>query len=203
MHGGPAANPDTTGQVMKFRIVAPSGPDDSSLPQVLPAIERLDPADSVITRRMTLSEGVDEYGRPKLLLNNMSWADAITEVIKLGDVEVWEFVNYTPDAHPMHLHLGHAQLLERFHRPTKTELPIAEYDQGWEDTFVVNPQENLKVLVRFDQFAGRFVWHCHVLEHEDHEMMRPFDVVVPEPAGSVLAVMAATSGLAIARRRRR
>lgn len=201
LNGGPAANPATTGQVMKFKIVAPSGPDDSSLPATLPAIERLDPADSVITRVLTLSQGRDEFGRPKLLLNGKSWTDAITEVVKLGDVEIWQFNNNTVDAHPMHLHLGHFQILERFNRQTNQILPIADYDRGWEDTFTVNPRENVKILVRFDQFAGRYVWHCHVLEHEDHEMMRPFDVIVPEPSGLVIAGTAIL-GLAMRRRRR-
>lgn len=197
LNGGPAANPNTTGQVMKFKIVAPTGPDDSSLPATLPAIERLDPADSVITRVLTLSRGTDELGRPKLLLNGRSWTDAISEVVKLGDVEIWQFNNLTPDAHPMHLHLGHFQILERFNRQSQQILPIAEYDQGWEDTFTVNPRENVKILVRFDQFAGRFVWHCHVLEHEDHEMMRPFEVIVPEPSTVALAASMATICLAL------
>jgi spore coat protein A, manganese oxidase len=90
----------------------------------------------------------------------------------------------------MHLHLGHFQILERRFRPTNAVLPIAEHDQGWEDTFVVNPRENVKILVKFEQFAGRYVWHCHVLEHEDHDMMRPLEVIVPEPSGLTLAGIA-------------
>jgi hypothetical protein len=69
-------------------------------------------------------------------------------------------------------------------------LPIAPEESGWEDTFTVNPRENMKILVRFDQFAGRFVWHCHILEHEDHEMMRPLEVLAPEPSALALAGMA-------------
>ncbi len=189
LNGGGPAEPNTTGQVMKFKIKPLSGPDTSSLPTALPAIERLDPADSVITRVLTLNQTIDEYGRPKLLLNNKSWADAVTEVIQLGDTEIWEFRNGTPDSHPMHLHLGHFQILERFNRQTQQIIPVAPEDSGWEDTFTVHPRENVKILVRFDQFAGRFVWHCHILEHEDHEMMRPLEVVVPEPSGIILAGM--------------
>ncbi|HEX6963338.1 MAG TPA: multicopper oxidase domain-containing protein [Lacipirellula sp.] len=191
LQGGGPADPSTTGQVMKFRIKPLGGPDTSSLPATLPAIERLDPADSVITRVLTLSNTIDEFGREKLLLNGKSWEDAVTEVVKLGDTEIWEFRNATADAHPMHLHLGHFQILERFDRQTKQVVPIPEEDSGWEDTFIVNPRENVKILARFDQFAGRYVWHCHILEHEDHEMMRPFDVIVPEPSAFVMLSVAA------------
>jgi spore coat protein A, manganese oxidase len=203
LNGGAAADPATTGQVMKIRVVAPTGPDTSTLPVSLPAIERLDPADSVITRVLTLSQGIDEYGRPKLLLNGKSFADALTEVVKLGDTEIWQFNNMTSDAHPMHLHLGHFQILERRFRPTNAVLPIAEHDQGWEDTFVVNPRENVQILVKFEQFAGRYVWHCHVLEHEDHDMMRPMEVIVPEPSSLTLAgiAIALYSRAILARRR--
>jgi spore coat protein A len=189
LNAGPAANVNTTGQVMKFKVVPLTGIDSSSLPSALPTIEKLNAADSVKTRVFTLSQSIDEYGRPKLLLNGRTWADAMTEVIQLGAVEIWQFNNATPDSHPMHLHLGHFQVLERFNRQTQTVIPIPTHDQAWEDTITVNPRENLKILVRFDQFVGRFVWHCHILEHEDYEMMRPL-LVVPEPGGIALAGMA-------------
>ncbi len=181
LNAGPAADVNTTGQVMKFRVKPLAAPDTSSLPAALPAIERLDPEDSVITRTLMLNQTVDEYGRPKLLLNNKAWADAMTEVVQLGDVEIWQFVNQTQDSHPMHLHLGHFQVLERFNRQTQQIIPIPEEDQSWEDTITVNPRENVKIIVRFDQFAGRTVWHCHVLEHEDYEMMRPLSVLPSLP----------------------
>jgi spore coat protein A len=181
LNAGPAANPNTTGQVMKFRIKPLTGPDTTSLPAALPAIERLDPEDSVITRTLMLNQTIDEYGRPKLLLNNEPWADAVSEVVKLGDVEIWEFQNQTQDSHPMHLHLGHFQVLERYNRQTHESIPIPEQDQSWEDTITVNPRENVKIIVRFDQYAGRYVWHCHVLEHEDYDMMRPFSVLPALP----------------------
>jgi spore coat protein A len=198
LNAGPAANANTTGQVMKFKVVPLTGIDSSSLPVALPSIEKLNAADAVTTRVFSLTQGVDEYGRPKLLLNGKAWGDALTEVIQLGEVEVWQFNNSTADSHPMHLHLGHFQVLERLHRPTQTLIPIPPQDQAWEDTITVNPRENLKILVRFDQFVGRFVWHCHILEHEDHEMMRPL-LVVPEPGGVVLAGMA-LAAIASARR---
>lgn len=179
---GAAANPNTTGQVMKFKIKPLSAPDTSSLPAALPAIEHLNPAESVTTRILTLRQGADEYGRPKLLLNGKSWADAMTEMVQLNSVEIWEFQNQTLDAHPMHLHLGHFQILERRSRVTQQVIPAEPQDTAWEDTFTVNARENVKIIMRFDEYAGRYVWHCHILEHEDHEMMRPLGVL-PELPG--------------------
>jgi spore coat protein A len=196
LNAGPAANANTTGQVMKFKVVPLSGIDSSTLPAALPSIEKLSAADAVTTRVFTLTQGLDEYGRPKLLLNGRGWTDALTEVIQLGSVEIWQFNNSTADSHPMHLHLGHFQVLERLNRQTQTQIPIPPQDQAWEDTITVNPRENLKIIVRFDQFVGRFVWHCHILEHEDHEMMRPL-LVVPEPSAMTLLaiVLVGTAGV--------
>ncbi|MBA3485003.1 MAG: multicopper oxidase domain-containing protein, partial [Pirellulales bacterium] len=197
LNGGPQADQTTTGQVMRFNIVPLVGTDESSLPDELPAIDILNPNDAVVTRRLTLDRRVDELGRVKYLLDGKPWSDPVSETVELGDVEVWEFVNQTPDAHPMHLHLGQFQILERLYRPTQTLLPIEDYDRGWEDTFIINPRESVKVITRFDQFPGTFVWHCHVLEHEDHEMMRPFEVLdrVPEPSTGVNLVIATVFGL--------
>ena len=65
-------------------------------------------------------------------------------------------------------------------------IPLEEYELGWEDTFTINAGETVRLLTKFEQFTGTFVWHCHILEHEDHEMMRPFRVLpVPEPSLAV------------------
>ena len=65
------------------------------------------------------------------------------------------------------------------------EIPLEDHELGWEDTFTVRNGEVVRFMVKYDQFAGTFVWHCHILEHEDNEMMRPLQIVppeVPEPA---------------------
>jgi len=189
---GPPADPNTTGQVMKFKIVPPTGPDTSSLPDALTTIERLDPSASVLTRQLRLVRSTDEFGRLQMLLDNKVWSDPVSEVVRLGDVEIWEFQNFTPDAHPMHLHLAQFQILERRNRQTGAIIPLEGHELGWEDTVIVNPRENLKIIVRFDQFAGDVVWHCHMLEHEDHEMMRPLKVIVPEPATFTILTLGGT-----------
>ena len=111
--------------------------------------------------------------------------------MKLGSIEKWRFINNTEDAHPMHLHLVQFQILQRqgFNpvslRKGNLELvgiprlPAAN-EAGWKDTAVVNPQEVLTIIARFEGYTGRYVFHCHMLEHEDHDMMRPFEVVSDE-----------------------
>lgn len=196
------ADPNTTGQIMKFNIVDLTGPDTSSLPEALPAIERYVESEAVRTRTLTLDQTFDEYGRPHLLLNNQSWTDPISEVVRLGDLEIWEFVNNTRMAHPMHLHLDHFQVLDRIDTATGTDRPLGMEELGWEDTTLVGAGETVRIMVQFNQFTGRFVWHCHLLEHEDSEMMRPFQIVtraVPEPSSGLVTMMSV--GAILARRR--
>jgi spore coat protein A len=67
-------------------------------------------------------------------------------------------------------------------RYTGPVTPPEAFEAGWKDTVRADPKMVTRIIVRFEGFAGRYVWHCHVLEHEDNEMMRPYDVV-PPPAG--------------------
>lgn len=107
----------------------------------------------------------------------------------LGSVEIWIFVNTTTDAHPMHLHMVRFQVLDR--RPFDLEhynrtnellftAPPTPREAGWKDTVRADPGIATRIIVRFEGFTGRYVWLCHVLEHEDNEMMRPYEVVASE-----------------------
>ena len=113
----------------------------------------------------------------------------ISERPRLNTVEIWKFVNLTPDAHPIHLHLVRFQILDRrefdvaLYRKSKT-LKYTGAPQrpdpgeaGWKDTVRCPPGQVTRIIARFEGFIGRYVWHCHVLEHEDNEMMRPFEVI--------------------------
>ena len=111
-------------------------------------------------------------------------------------IEVWEFVNVTPDTHPMHLHLVQFQLMSRIRldvvddpsrlspdlpEPKKAQgylesAPLADYEEGWKDTVRCNPSQSTRVLARFDGFSGQYVYHCHILEHEDMGMMSRLNV---------------------------
>jgi spore coat protein A len=121
-------------------------------------------------------------------INNRGYEDPVTERVKLGSLEKWRFINTTDDAHPMHLHLVQFQILQRqgfdnaafaggkLQLVGSSRLPAAN-EAGWKDTAVVSPREVLTILVRFEGYTGRYVFHCHMLEHEDNDMMRPYEVI--------------------------
>ena len=102
------------------------------------------------------------------------WMAAVTENPTVGSTEAWDIYNFTMDAHPMHIHLVQFQVVGR--GPTGTERPPEPGETGFKDTVIAYPGEVTRVIAHFD-IAGRFVWHCHIVEHEDNEMMRPYDVV--------------------------
>jgi spore coat protein A len=180
-----AADPETTGQVMKF-VVGPPGRPDSSVPPadlVLPAHPGQPPESRV--RRLSLNEvmssvidgpimamlgTVDGGGQP----NPLGWADPVTEDPALGSTELWELHNFTVDAHPVHLHQVQFQVVGRqpFGGPAQPPRP---WESGPKDTVIALPGQVTRLRATFD-LAGLYVWHCHILEHEDNEMMRPLRV---------------------------
>lgn len=172
------ATAGTTDQVMEIRIVEPTGPDTSNLPFQLSTFDRYQEQDAVRTRTLTLDRTFDEYGRLEFLLDGKKWTDANTETVTQGELEIWEFVNNTGMSHPMHLHMEAFQVLDRKDR-FGNDISLADYELGFEDTVTVGPRETVRIMVKFDQYTGTFVWHCHILEHEDLEMMRTFRIVSP------------------------
>lgn len=113
------------------------------------------------------------------------WADAITENPDLNATETWEIYNFTEDAHPIHLHLVQFQVIDRqpFDGPAYGP---ALGEEGYKDTVIAYPGEITRIRAHFD-IEGLYVWHCHILEHEDNEMMRPYCVgdvaACPVPIG--------------------
>ncbi|TLP66613.1 multicopper oxidase family protein [Microbispora triticiradicis] len=181
----PPADPATTGQVLKFLVRPASGRDLSVPPDQLelPQAARLGPA--VRTRRLALleqSSAVRGAGPVTTLLGEAAgrgwaarkWHDPVTENPGVGDVEMWEFHNLTPDAHPIHIHEILFEVVDRtpFHGPAR---PARPWERGRKDTVIALPREVTRVKAHFDR-AGLFVWHCHMLEHEDNEMMRPYRI---------------------------
>lgn len=190
---GDAPTPDLT-NIMQFRVKSKvSKPDKSQIPSTLSCLERLDEGEAVHVRVNTLNEVPDDgFGRLKLLLNNMDWAELpITETPYNGTVEIWELFNTTMDTHPIHLHLVQFQILSRAaftgdpRNPNDPNnplvigppLPISPSESGWKDTVRANPGEVTRIIARFGPFTGIYPWHCHILEHEDNEMMRPYEVL--------------------------
>jgi FtsP/CotA-like multicopper oxidase with cupredoxin domain len=106
----------------------------------------------------------------------------VTENPILGDTEVWEMYNFTADAHPIHLHLVRFQVLSREAIPGFAPVApvVLPSEKGYKDTVIAYPGEITRVKALFD-IEGLYVWHCHIVEHEDNEMMRPFVVSAPTP----------------------
>ena len=123
--------------------------------------------------------------------------DTVNWFIAYGSTEVWHVLNLTEDTHPFHVHLVQFQALSRdlynkegFQPETGgTTSPVSfqehgtldANEEGWKDTVRVNPGEMVSIAATFEGYTGRYMYHCHILEHEDHDMMRPF-IVMPAAA---------------------
>lgn len=180
------ADPATTGQVMRFVVVDRVGDETSADPDGLLLPSPPHAGAEVRTRRLALmeadSEVLPDVGPRAAFLGVMDgaigvplgWDDEITENPSVGDTEIWEIHNLTMDAHPIHVHLVHFEVLDRqaHNAPSRDPEPN---ETGPKDTVIAYPHEVTRIRARFDK-AGLFAWHCHILEHEDHEMMRPFRV---------------------------
>lgn len=276
---GAVADPKTTGQVMQFRVAprAANAPVDASFDPSrasrvrLTPIER--PARVPVRRALTLNEDMGPLGPLQVLVNNTNYHMDPTEVLQVGETEVWEIINLTADTHPMHLHLLQYQMLERQQfsvsrylaaygmpmpgmggplpygqldavtgfklggnpdvTPFLQGLPVAPdpNERGWKDTFRMNPGEVARVLVRvapqdaqarardlgvnlqsgvnlfsFEPWTPQgetdsfgypggpgYVWHCHIIDHEDNDMMRPLLIAGATMAGRQVAPAAALS----------
>lgn len=106
--------------------------------------------------------------------NPLEWTDAITENPAPGATEVWEIFNFTQDSHPIHIHEVEFEIVGR-EDAAGVVRPPETWETGTKDTVIAHPHEITRVRATFDR-AGQFVWHCHIVEHEDNEMMRPYSV---------------------------
>jgi spore coat protein A len=179
-----------TQELMQFRVAGGFAAKAPPLPAILRSVPRLAPSAAVKTRTLTLNEYKDPATkRAVMLLNGTYWREPVTEQPELDTIEIWNLVNLTDDAHPIHLHLVRFQVLdrqkfdadefltsgtmERIGAPVRPE----PNEAGWKDTVRADPGLITRIIARFEGFTGRYVWHCHVLEHAGNEMMRPFEVV--------------------------
>jgi FtsP/CotA-like multicopper oxidase with cupredoxin domain/plastocyanin len=113
------------------------------------------------------------------LINGHEWHH-ITERPHLNTTEIWAWWNGSPVMHPMHMHLVSFQVLDRqefdpvTNTPIGPRMPPGANEMGWKDTVQAPPSQITRVIARFERYVGPFPYHCHILEHEDHEMMRQF-----------------------------
>jgi spore coat protein A, manganese oxidase len=159
----------SAGQVMRFRIVR-DGTDDSAIPDVLADFELLTQRDVVARRTFDFRRTARDGGHQVWTVNGEEFDPALSLANpELGTTEMWTF---TSDFHhPVHVHLGHFQVYSR------NDGDPGPMDAGWKDTVDIRPYEVVQVLVKFTGFRGRYVMHCHNLEHEDMAMMANFDVI--------------------------
>ena len=198
------ADPETTGQVMRFHVIGATQPDPSTPPNqlVLPAIAPLGAATG--TRQVSLNEmesatvfvrtengdivldcaNGEPFGpaeadlgtlNPNGTGNPLGWDEPITETPSVGAIEVWEIYNFTADAHPIHIHEITFEVVNRQPIGGGAPQPPAPGEAGRKDTVIAYPGEITRVKALFDR-PGLFVWHCHIVEHEDNEMMRPYRI---------------------------
>jgi FtsP/CotA-like multicopper oxidase with cupredoxin domain len=200
-----SADPETTGRVMRFRVVRRVGGDRSTAPDrlVLPARAPLGAA--TVTRKVSLNEAesstvrvsTDNHGNVVLdcadgepfapveaLLGTvdaagegvaLGWDDTITENPDVGAIEVWAIHNFTVDAHPIHVHELQFEVVNRESLEDGHVRQPEPWEKGLKDTVIAYPGEITRIKLHFDE-AGQYVWHCHLVEHEDNEMMRPYSV---------------------------
>ena len=219
LEGLQPAEPETTGQIMQFRVTPAMTADPTTPPQFLrlPAITKL-PMETK-TRRLALLEKMSMYvpeAPVEALLGTVNgdpsrgvapcvhrmWMDPVTEDPMVGATELWEMYNTTGDAHPMHIHEvvfevvnrqeievgefndhAHGMMTTVKLVPGSQPRPPEPWETGFKDTVLAYPGQVTRVRMQFNN-PGQFVWHCHIVEHEDNEMMRPYrigDMQVGQP----------------------
>jgi hypothetical protein len=167
------------------------------------------------TRKLALYSTTDQYGRPLVGVGTLAGpvsfeaSDANPPIkIKQGAVEKWEIYNTTDHTHPMHLHQVSFLVIsqQQFQSETTATGGIkitrligkpsgpAPNEAGWKDTVAVNPGQVVTIEAKFD-LPGKYVWHCHILEHEDHDMINSFEVLPHTAAQKHAAAQMVARGL--------
>ena len=162
-------------RMYKF-LISEEGAKSFTMPTKLSEYNTIDPEEAV------------NYGSPKVFKlypkAGIGWtidgqkyemdSASAKERVKLGTTEIWEFdLTNAGMIHPMHIHGSQFQVIERIHGDYSKGVV---FDGGWKDTVAVLPGDRVRVIKRFNDHPGKFLYHCHILEHEDNSMMRNFVV---------------------------
>lgn len=176
--------------IMKFKVTLPlKGVDTSKIPTLLEPSMDLHEHHAHTIRNLPLTNTLDRYGRIMLLLGDRMYHEPATEKPSLDSIEIWNLINTTPVFHPIHIHLVQFKIIER--RPFDVNLYVnegileftgepeepREYERGWKDTVKADIGKVTKIIMHWKEHTGDYMWHCHFLEHEDHDMMRPIRVI--------------------------
>jgi spore coat protein A, manganese oxidase len=191
-------------EIMNFTVVARTGPDNTVIPAHPDPSFAPIPGPVAAKRYITLNEWIDPgtLSSQGMMLGEglgasrfgLPWGSPVTITPALGTTEDWYFVNRTGDGHPMHLHLVRFQVRNRFYidaaqydnfgriAQVGPTLAAQAFDHGWKDTVLVPPGDGVNTyqvtVIRANfQRAGAYPYHCHIIDHEDNDMMRWFQVI--------------------------
>ena len=221
---GDPVNASTNGIIMQFTVKGHAGFAAKTLPAILnPTLAGVFPSlpkSSVsAVRNLTMVEWQGPNGPQMVILNGQQYSSPISEEPVTGATEIWQIIDNTGDAHPLHIHLVNFQVVSRqeynqsaydadwlalngplpFNHTTRN-LDLTKYllgspvgptalEAGWKDTILVYPGQVLTLIMKFAPVDGAanytfnvtdgpdYVWHCHIIDHEDQDMIRPFHVV--------------------------
>jgi FtsP/CotA-like multicopper oxidase with cupredoxin domain len=181
----------TTREVMRFDVIAPTGPDTSTPPDQLSlpgfnAVGNPTNVRSMSQNQIMSTDFPTEVREFQLGTIDPSsddstnvirqWADPVTETPRVNTIEQWEFHNRTAGNHAIHVHLVEFQLVNRQNRSTGAITGPLPWEIGDKDTIVAPPGTITRIKALYDRKV-RMVWHCHFVDHEDHAMMRPMQVI--------------------------
>jgi spore coat protein A, manganese oxidase len=190
------ADPLSTGLVMQFLVNQPLASADNTTPPASLVMPNLPTLPTGLARPLALLE-LESAALPIPIearlgtfdttvglpggIRFLKWEDPETENPVPNSSEIWELYNFTADAHPIHVHEVLFEVVNRQRLDKKTGLPIqaptppGPTEDGRKDTVIAYPGEVTRVRITFGP-GGQYVWHCHIVEHEDNEMMRPYRI---------------------------
>jgi len=177
---GPAASALPNGaafDVMRFDVATPAVDDVilyTDLPPNADIYDRLTELQATTTRDFVMSMGGGGPGGMRFLINGKSFdINRVDELVAAGTTEIWNVSNVSMMEHPFHAHAIQWQVLDR------NNLPPVGSDLGWKDTVLVKPGESIRIIGRFDPLVniGKYMYHCHILEHEESGMMGIFEIL--------------------------
>lgn len=178
-------------ELMQFQIGTPTANPVTSIPSALVSYAPYDPADADLNRVFVfdtvrlLPADVPSLAEGPFGFNGAVFdMQSVNEIVPLNNTEIWTLKNNTLIAHPFHIHDIQFNILE------KNGVPPAPHEQGWKDVVLVMPQDSVKFITRFETFSNEevpYMYHCHLLHHEDDGMMGSFIVSAPDASLSELS----------------
>lgn len=167
-------------KILKFKV-ARQETDNFSLPELMMPVEQIPASAAVATRTFNIGHMMNHSGNMGDMggmvmhpLDGKTFeANRRDEVVNAGATEIWEFDNTMgTETHPMHIHGVQFQVLNR----NGGRGDVQPWEKGWKDTVLAFPGEKVRIIIRFPDNKGKFVFHCHNLEHEDGGMMLNFEI---------------------------